>query len=175
MMAKIVLEAEQHMDDAMMHRRRAPRQLSISETICEAVAHAAWELEMRAIAVYTESGTTARLISKYRPPAAVYAFAKRETVCNRMNLFWGVKPLPWKHGFAPAEMITGAERALMERGKAVSGDVIGVVAGTRMHSGATNFMRLLVIGSEQAAAGGAANERRKQPRLKPAAIERRRR
>src|SRR5437588_4948482 len=78
MMAKIVGEAEQHMEDATTHRRRAPRQLSISETICEAVAHAAWELEMRAIVVYTESGTTARLISKYRPPVAVYAFASHQ-------------------------------------------------------------------------------------------------
>jgi pyruvate kinase len=163
MMAKIVLEAEQHMEDVSLHRRRAPRRLSISETICEAVAHAAWELEMRAIAVYTESGTTARLISKYRPPAPVFGFARREVTCNRMNLFWGVTPLPWKHGASPEEMVAGAEQALLRRGEVAAGDIIAVTAGTRMHSGATNFLRLQVVGSEQA--GG--SERRKAPRLKP--------
>src|SRR6476646_4265467 len=65
MMAKIVLEAESSKEEPIQ-RRRQHRQLSISETICESVAHAAQDLEMKAIAVYTETGTTARLISKYR-------------------------------------------------------------------------------------------------------------
>ncbi len=80
-----------------------------------------------------------------------------------MNLFWGVTPLPWKHGSSPEEMVAGAEQALLRRGEVVAGDIIAVTAGTRMHSGATNFLRLQVVGSEQT--GGA--ERRKAPRLKP--------
>src|SRR5882672_4369683 len=72
MMARIILETEQHLDEGIMHRRRDHRQLSISETICESIAHAAQDLDMRAIAVYTESGTTARLISKYRPKCNVF-------------------------------------------------------------------------------------------------------
>src|SRR5256885_758251 len=72
-MAKIVFEAESAKEESMP-RRRQRRHLSISETICESVAHAAQDLEMKAIAVYTETGTTARLISKYRPKAPVYAF-----------------------------------------------------------------------------------------------------
>ena len=73
-MAKIVLEAESHME-GQIPRRREGRHLSISETICESVAHAAQDLDMRAIAVYTETGTTAKLISKYRPKCTVFGFA----------------------------------------------------------------------------------------------------
>jgi len=54
MMTRIVVEAESHMADrSRRNRRRVPRRLSIAETICESVAHAAEDLEMRAIAVFT--------------------------------------------------------------------------------------------------------------------------
>jgi pyruvate kinase len=92
MIAKIVLEAESAKEEPIQ-RRRQHRQLSISETICESVAHAAQDLEMKAIAVYTESGTTARLISKYRPRATIYALAVNTAVIARINLMSGVLPL----------------------------------------------------------------------------------
>src|SRR3954454_16844398 len=76
MMAKIIMETESHMElQQPPHRRRDMRRLSVSETICESIAHAAQDLDMRAIAVYTETGTTARLISKYRPNAEIYSLS----------------------------------------------------------------------------------------------------
>jgi pyruvate kinase len=63
MMAKIVVEAETNMAEFTQPRRRQKRALTIAETICESVAHAAEDLHMGAIAVFTESGNTARLIS----------------------------------------------------------------------------------------------------------------
>src|SRR5512146_1943820 len=74
MMARIIVEAERHMRETALRRRRheQPHPLSIAETICESVAHAADELDMRAIAVFTETGTTARLVSLYQPKAAIY-------------------------------------------------------------------------------------------------------
>jgi pyruvate kinase len=162
MMARIIREAEQHYeDDSILRRRGAHRPLSIAETICEAVAHAAWDLHMAAIAVYTETGSTARLVSKYRPPTAIYAFTKSNTVCNRMNLFWGVHPLKWEHGSTPEEMVSGAERRLLADGAITPGDVVGVISGTQMQSGATNLMRLHQV------AKPADRDRRKTPRHKP--------
>ena len=161
-MAKIVLEAESARED-VMQRRRAHRHLSISETICESVAHAAQDLEMKAIAVYTESGTTARLISKYRPGAPIYAFAATPEVCARLNLLWGVSPVPCEMTPNAEEMVQKAETHLLKLHAAQSGDVIAVVAGTRSTSGSTNFMRLHVIGT----AGEHPGERRKTPRMRP--------
>src|ERR1043166_4143945 len=89
MMSRIIVEAESHMHDSgQVRRRREHQHLTISETICESVAHAAEELDMHAIAVYTETGNTARLVSKYRAKSPVYAFAHRANVCNRLNLYW---------------------------------------------------------------------------------------
>src|SRR5208282_3730448 len=73
MMAKIVAEAERHLQDfAAPPPRRSRPALTVAETICESVSHAAEDLPMGAIAVFTESGNTARMISKYRPRASVY-------------------------------------------------------------------------------------------------------
>jgi pyruvate kinase len=147
MMAKIITETESHMGLDHPHRRRDSRRLSISETICESIAHAAQDLDMRAIAVYTETGTTARLISKYRPNAEIFSLTYVPAVCNRVNLLWGVKPIICRHTPAVEDMVEGAERELSKLRVVQPGDVIGIVAGTRTTSGSTNFMRLHAIGS----------------------------
>jgi pyruvate kinase len=149
MMAKIVVEAEQNMAEfTEPRRRRKDRILSISETICESVAHAAEDLDMAAIAVFTETGNTARMISKYRPKAKIFAFSHIPAVCNRMNLLWGVSPIRRDHALNSEEMLATAEQELVRTRKLRSGDVLGVVAGTQMSSGSTNFMRLHVVNGE---------------------------
>src|SRR6266567_5612752 len=146
MMANIVVEAESNMGEFTQPRRREHRGLSVAETICESMAHAAEDLRMGAIAVFTESGNTARLISKYRPQAAIYAFSHLLPVCNRMNLLWGVHPMRRKQARSAEEMMSTAEQELLRKGIIRTGDVVGVVAGTQMASGSTNFMRLHVVG-----------------------------
>jgi hypothetical protein len=142
MMAKIITETEAQLAAEPAHRRRSNGKLSISETICESVAHAAQELDMRAISVYTETGTTARLISKYRPKTDIYAFSYVPSVCNRVNLLWGVAPIICEHTPVTDDMVRSAERLLWQRGVVHNGDVISIVAGTRTASGSTNFLRL---------------------------------
>jgi pyruvate kinase len=150
MMSRIVVEAEAHMRDIPMHqRRRERRNLSISETICEAAAHAAEDLDMRGIVVYTESGTTARLVSKYRPKCAIFGFAYREAVGNRMNLLWGVRPVLCERARTAEDMVRGAERELRQREVAHRGDVVAVISGSSGSGGPTNLMRLHVIGENQ--------------------------
>ena len=162
MMGRIITEAESdHGMDVLRLRRHNVRRLSIAETICESVAHAAHDLEMRAIAVFTETGTTARLISKYRPAPPIYAFTAFPQVANRLNLLWGVCPIIERTTRTGDDMVRSAERELLRRHAVVSGDVIGVVAGTQMASGSTNFMRLHVVGSHDEE-----HERRRVPRVK---------
>ena len=164
MMSKIVVEAESSMGDFTYARqRRESRRLSIPETICESMAHAAQDLHMAAIAVFTETGTTPRLLSKYRPRTRIYAFSSVAAVCNRMNLLWGVSPVPM--GACSAEdMVATAERELLRQGRAQLGDVIGVVAGTQQAAGATNFMRLHVATGEALSELAKAKKLRKSAR-----------
>jgi pyruvate kinase len=146
MMSRIVVEAEKKMVEfTLPRRRRDHRELSIAETICESIAHAAEDLHMGAIAVFTESGNTARLISKYRPKTQIYAFSDLVPVCNRMNILWGVHPVRRGRARSSEDMVAVAERELVRQGEIGPGDVLGVVAGTQMSSGSTNFMRFHVV------------------------------
>jgi len=175
MMGRIVAEAEKNPGpDILQRRRHDARRLSIAETICESVAHAAHDVEMRAIAVFTETGTTARLISKYRPAAPIYAFTAFPRVANRLNLLWGVYPMVEPTARTGDDMARAAERELLRRHAVASGAVIGVVAGTQIASGSTNFMRLHVVGSHDGEHGAATSERRRVPRIKPSPERRRR-
>ena len=149
MMVKIVVEAESNFPSFSQPRRGERKGLSIAETICESIAHAAEDLHMAAIAVFTESGNTARLVSKYRPRTGIFAFTRSAQVCNRMNLLWGVQPMRRIQPCSTEEMVMVAETDLVRRGRVVAGDVMGVVAGTQMASGSTNFLRLHVVTAEE--------------------------
>jgi pyruvate kinase len=161
MMARIVIEAESNMEELTPPRRRRDRHgLSVAETICESIAHAAEDLPMGAIAVFTETGNTARMISKYRPQAPIYAFTHNSTVAQRTHLYWGAHPMKCAQALSTDNMVSVAEQELLSRGLLKPGDVLGVVAGTRQASGSTNFMRLHTVTSAEA--GAATNSPRKR-------------
>lgn len=142
-MGRIVIATESHlMQSPVTRRRRERHDLSISEAICESIAHIAEDLHMHAIAVFTESGNTARLISKYRPRAPIIAFAHVTPICNRLNLYWGVRPVLADQLKSVEGMVHLADETLLARGVVNQGDIIGVVAGTQASTGSTNFIRL---------------------------------
>ncbi len=145
MMARIVAEVEAHQTNPLLPEHGHAEHLSIAETICESMAHAAKDLKIRAIAVFTETATTARMLSKYRPAADIYGFASVPAVCNRMNALWGTTPLPCPEALSVERMAQFAEDELVRRGVLTAGDVFGLVAGTQRLTGATNFMRLITV------------------------------
>ena len=149
-MSRIVAEAECNMGDFVQFRRREHRGLSVAETICESIAHSAEDLPMGAIAVFTETGNTARMISKYRPKAPIYAFTHSDPVVQRMHLYWGVHPVHCRVAHSAEQMVNMAEEELVGRSLLKPGDILGVVAGTRQASGSTNLMRLHVVTDEEA-------------------------
>jgi len=153
MMARIILEAEASIAQLppAARRRREDHRYSVAETICESIAHAAEDLPMRAIAVFTESGNTARMLSKHRPKVCIYAFSRKPEVCNRMNTLWGVHPVHKDQWESAEEMLKTAELELLPKGLLRAGGVLGLVAGTKLTSGATNFMRLHTVGESDRA------------------------
>jgi hypothetical protein len=66
-----------------------------------------------------------------------------------MNLLWGVQPVLRQQALTADEMLRAAEQELVRRGRVKTGDVLGVVAGTQMASGSTNFMRLHLVTAEE--------------------------
>ena len=152
MMAKIVTETEQQMrlEAQPLQRTRRMAKLSVAETICECMAHSAYDLDLAAIAIFTESGSTVRLLSKYRPEPPIYALSPYEKVINRAMLLWGTYPILCDRFRDTDMLVNTAEQILEQRGFVQARQVVGIVAGTRTRSGATNFMRLHMVGDRDA-------------------------
>jgi pyruvate kinase len=147
MMARIVSEAERDMKEQSHTVTRAPQvHLSISETICEATAHAADDLDLRGVALFTESGVTARQLSKYHPTAPIFALSPLQITINRLGLLWGTTPIHCPKINTTEALVDCAESLLEQGGYVRPREVIAIVAGTRTKSGSTNFMRLHVMG-----------------------------
>ncbi len=127
-MSRIIVEAERNVEPADTRRRPSHRRSSIAETISESIAHATEDLDMAAIAVFTESGDTAGEISKYPANSETSAFTESQPVSNRMNLLWGIRPVWHPQARSAGQLVDIAEGELLSRAKIQVGDVVGVVA-----------------------------------------------
>jgi len=146
MMARIIAEAEASIQEFPRPSTQQER-LKVAETVAELVCHASRELHMKLIAVFTHSGFTARLVSRYRPLVPIVAFSPEMGTRRRMGLIWGVLPKDIKDTHSIENLAKVAEKRLVEERLVRKGDVIGIVAGTPMGvRGTTNFMKFHVIG-----------------------------
>ena len=146
MMARIIEVAESSIHE--FPRPGGQERLKVAETVAELVCHASRELHMKLIAVFTHSGFTARLISRYRPLVPIVAFSPEADTRRRMALLWGVTPRSIVD-IKKIDALPGlAEKRLLEERLARKGDVIAIVAGTPMGvRGTTNIVKFHVIGS----------------------------
>lgn len=148
MMAKIVTETEHQIrvdpPPALGHHPSV--RLSVAETICECMSHAADDLDVAAIAIFTESGATVRLLSKYHPEPPIFALSPFENVINRCMLLWGTYPILCDRFHDTDKLVEMAEDILETQGHVHERQIVGIVAGTRTKSGATNFLRLHMVG-----------------------------
>jgi pyruvate kinase len=143
MMDRIIREAETLARELPLHHGE---KLSVAEAVCEAVSHAAGEVHMKVIAVFTESGSTAQLIAKYRPRTPIIAFSPLQETRRRLSLLWGVTPRRIEHVDNIDSLAQLAEKRLLEEGYVKRGDVVGIIAGTPLgRRGTTNFLKLHTI------------------------------
>src|SRR2546422_2445104 len=127
MMARIIEEAEASIRE---FPRPAPQgKLKVAETVAELVCHASRELHMKLIAVFTHSGFTARLGSRYPPLGPVLAFFAGAGTRRRTALIWGALPRMIQDVQKVDGLAKVAEKRLLEERLVRKGDGIGVVAG----------------------------------------------
>jgi pyruvate kinase len=121
--------------------------LDVAATTCKAAVQAAADLGARAIVAFTETGATARYVSRFRPRMPIVGLTPHEATRRRMALYWGVRALP---PVAPdlelSAMVQQADQRLRAAGVASEGDLIVVVAGTPGLRAATNRMIIHRLG-----------------------------
>jgi pyruvate kinase len=144
-MARIALYTEQH------YGMRAPARVSghqgtlVARSLARVANTVAEELGCRLIVAFTESGTTARLLSSYRPQAAIAALTYDDATYRRLALWWGVTPLRTQYAPTTDEMVARGEELLKAKGFARAGDVVLMMAGHSHTRGATNMLRVHTI------------------------------
>jgi pyruvate kinase len=167
MMDRIIREAESSV--TQLPRPARFGELHVGEVVAEAICHAAEELRMSAVAVFTESGFSARLVSKYRPRAPIVGFSPNQETRRRLSLYWGVLPRRIDRIRSIDELARIAEARLREERVVQRGHIVGIVAGTPLGArGTTNMMRLMKVGENAArkSASGGAKRGAKKKRAK---------
>ena len=144
MMARIARQADESRQEGFYRRQR--RAVNIADTISESVVHAAYMLDVKAVVVFTRSGSTARLISKYRPSRPVYAFCHEEHIARRAAAYWGVTPFVMPLTHDSDATLAQAESELLDRKLVSRGDILAVAAGSPGKPGQTNMMKLVRVG-----------------------------
>lgn len=118
-----------------------------ASAVTRAAVEASVDLGLDTIVAFTESGATARLLSKYRPEARIVAFSAVPETVRRMALYRGVTSLGCDRFESTDEMIEMADRYLVEGGVCEAGRGVVVVAGTPPNqSASTNLLKLHTLG-----------------------------
>src|SRR5262249_8585297 len=118
-----------------------------AELVADAAYHVARDASVSAILVFTTTGSSARLISRYRPPDPIYAITPNESVARHLSIQYGVIPIVSPDVASTDEMLKLSDTLLMERGALKEGDSVVFVAGQPIgRPGTTNLMKLHRIG-----------------------------
>ncbi len=149
MMSSVICQAEAHM------REWGHDEIRISEDfphddalfITRAANEMARDKEVAAVAVFTQSGRTARLMSKARPGVPIIAFTPEECTYQQMSMLWGVTPHLVPHSETVEDMLVHVEAALIAETSIRPGQEVVLIAGFPIGArGPANFALLHTIG-----------------------------
>ena len=117
----------------------------ITEAVAQAAITVADNLKSAAILALTETGRTARLISKYRPACPILAVVPSERVMRRLLMNWGVSPIHCGSDSTDDDKIRHALERGREQGLVSSGDTVVLTSGSSHKTGSTNLIRVLTV------------------------------
>ena len=125
-----------------------PGKISVSDATAHAACLTARDVNAAAIVTVSESGTTARLLSKYRPQQPIIACVMREQVQRQLSLSWGITPLMMSLAHSTDELIEMSTALAKENGYLHNGELAVVTAGVPVGvSGTTNMIKIHMVGN----------------------------
>lgn len=130
-------------------------QTSLVNAIGVSVAHTALNLNVKAIVAATESGSTARTISKYRPHSDIIAVTPHPETARQCAIVWGIHPVVKEGHKTTDALLNNAVATAVETERVQNGDLIIITAGVPTgEPGTTNMMKLHLVGDELASGTG---------------------
>jgi pyruvate kinase len=117
------------------------------ESVAHAACRAAEEQQAQAIVTFSQSGSTALLVSKHRPRMSIIAPTPFANIARRMSLYWGVKPVILRPKKTTDDMISSVEQIMVSKKLAKEHDLIVISAGVPIGvAGSTNMMKIHRVG-----------------------------
>ena len=146
MMARIAEAAESSLDYGEMRRHD-------TRATAHAIAHAACEMAVdmkaKAIAAFTKTGTSARMISQLRPPTPIVALTQYDHVYRKLALYWGVTPLMLTEVSDTESTLAFVEKTMLKHGHINPGETMIVTGGMPLVArGPANFVKLSILPAE---------------------------
>ncbi len=128
----------------------AQKKVDASPTVADAISHATCQsvLDLKAVAIIsaTQTGSTARMVSKYRPQAPIIAATPSEKVARQLSLSWGVYPEVIPIAANIDETIDVSVNAAKKTGFIKPGDLVAITAGVKTGApGATNLLKIHLV------------------------------
>ncbi|ORE52208.1 pyruvate kinase [Enterococcus faecalis] len=158
-MARIAVRTEETLVNQDSFALKLYSKTDMTEAIGQSVGHTARNLGIQTIVAATESGHTARMISKYRPKAHIVAITFSEQKARSLSLSWGVYATVADKPSSTDEMFNLASKVSQEEGYASEGDLIIITAGVPVgEKGTTNLMKIQMIGSKLVQGQGVGEE-----------------
>jgi pyruvate kinase len=147
MMASIAREVERKLPyEQLLSERRSWLERETDELISYSACQSAYSLRAAAIVAFTQSGSTAMRVSKYRPSVPILAFTPNKTASGRLLLYWGIRPHQIVEPSSVEELFAMGAGLTREKGVAKVGDLIIITAGVPIGaSGSTNMLKVEVI------------------------------
>jgi len=140
--------------DQLVAARRSGPSASIAEAISYATCRVATDVGAAAILTSTQSGATARMVSKFRPSAPILALTPNPEVARQLTLVWGVQPIVVPRTEKIDDMIDVAVNAALAGGYIRKGDRVVITAGVKTgEPGSTNLLQVYTVDGDSRAPG----------------------
>ena len=148
MMSRIIYEAEKSMASGMDHPAEASQITSPNayHAIAHTASYASRKANVKALVVFSSSGSMAQRVSKLKPSRPIIALTFKQDVANRMTLLWGVIPLVIPSSEHTDSMLEKGEQAIFEKNLLSKGDSVVFCAGNTQMKGATNMLKIYHLG-----------------------------
>ncbi len=145
-MARVATEAEATIGAARFSEAPKSPRTTTPEIVADLAFRAARQMNAAAIVVFTSTGSSARLVSRYRPSVPIFAFTESETVARQLAPIYGANAIVAPLLASTDAMMTQMDRLLVERGVAKPGDNLIFVAGQPIGKpGSTNMLKLHTV------------------------------
>lgn len=147
-MVKIALQTENDIDYQGRYNRRKDEAIrDVTNAISHATCTTAYDLEASAIITVTQSGQTARMISKFRPDMPIIGCTVNEKVYRQLGMSWGVCPVLCQYQDDADALFSHAIDRSIEEGLIEDGNLVVITAGVPLGiPGTTNILKVQTVG-----------------------------